>query len=155
MQPIALINEVFRRLDANPWANGSESCKQFFRIATRAVRRILVDHARVKCAALHVGIDVPREFDGTAAPQEAWEGMIELDDRIAHLERVNARQAAIVEFMLFSNLSIDDIARVLDAPAATIAREWRMARAWLKRADEARLHATSHAYRIAMLLGRE
>lgn len=109
-----------------------EQGRQFLHLATRAVRRMLVDQARVEHAAHCIGIDMP---DADGVPHEAWEGLLKLDAMLDRLERADPRQAAIVEYRLFSYLPFEDIARMLDVNTKAAVHEWRMARAWLRRVE--------------------
>ncbi len=109
-----------------------EPGKQFLHLATRAVRRMLVDQARVERAARCIGIDLP---NAERVPHDAWEGLLDLDTLLNRLERVDPRQAAIVEYRLFAHLAFEDIARIFSLSAPAVVREWRMACAWLKRVE--------------------
>lgn len=133
LQPTALVNEAYLRLmgqDA-PW----QSRAHFFGIAATMMRRILVDHARRTAAerrdrGLQVTLD-PATADATPAAPDAVTDVLGVHEALTRLEEVDARQAKIVELKFFVGLTLDEIAELLSISAATVSREWTMARAWL------------------------
>jgi RNA polymerase sigma factor (TIGR02999 family) len=134
LQPTALVNEAYLRLlgqDA-PWQNRT----QFYGIAAQMMRRILVDHARRTTAArrdrgLVVALDDDLATPDAAAPDAALD-VLEVHQALDQLEALDPRQARIVELKFFVGFSLDEIAEVLGISAATVSREWAMARAWLQ-----------------------
>lgn len=133
LQPTALVNEAYMRLVGQhaPWKNR----KHFFGIAAQMMRRILVDHARRSSATrrdremiipLNDAI-VDGRPDGAAMDME----ILGVHDALEALERIDPRQARVVELRFFVGLSITEIADVMDISEATVSREWSMARAWL------------------------
>ncbi len=133
LQPTALVHEAYLRLmgqDA-PW----KSRAHFFGIAATMMRRILVDHARRTAAerrdrGLQVTLD-PATADATPAAPDAVNDVVGVHEALTRLEEVDARQAKIVELKFFVGLTLDEIAELLSISAATVSREWTMARAWL------------------------
>lgn len=133
LQPTALVSEAYLRLmgqDA-PW----KSRAHFFGIAATMMRRILVDHARRRKAerrdsGLQITLD-PATADATPAAPDPVTDVLGVHEALTRLERVDARQAQIVELKFFVGLSLDEIAELLSISAATVSREWAMARAWL------------------------
>ncbi len=132
LQPTALINEAYLRLMGQrrvTWVNRA----QFFGVAAQIMRRILVDHARDRQAAKRAG-GVRVTLDdalGTALPPDCE--ILMLDDALRDLADVDERQARIVELRYFAGLSEEEVGAVLSLSRATIAREWRSARAWMYR----------------------
>ncbi len=134
LQPTALVNEAYLRLlgqDA-PWQNRT----QFYGIAAQMMRRVLVDHARRTTAArrdrdLLVTLDNDTVATASAETDSALDVLV-VHDALAQLEVLDPRQARIVELKFFVGLSLDEIAEVLEISAATVSREWAMARAWLQ-----------------------
>jgi RNA polymerase sigma-70 factor (ECF subfamily) len=130
LQTSALINEAYLRLvDGDvAWKNRSH----FFGIAARLMRQILVDHAR----ALHnrkrggdqlrVSLAEAADVGGRAAE------LIALDEALENLAAMDEQQSRIVEMRYFSGLTIEETAEVLNISTATVEREWRSARAWLR-----------------------
>jgi len=130
LQPTALVHEAYLRLVGQeaPWRNRAH----FFGIAARMMRRILVDHARHASAdrrdrARTVSLDDP------SAERVAARDVLDVHDALDRLERMDARQASVVELKFFVGLSLDEIAEVLEISPATVSREWSLARAWLQR----------------------
>ncbi len=133
LQPTALVNEAYLRLlgHESPWENRA----QFFGIAGRTMRRILVDHARRRMADRRdARLTVTLEDAAPATPAGFLE-VLEVHDALERLEQLDPRQAHIVELKFFVGLSLDEIAEALSISPATVSREWALARRWL------RLHA--------------
>jgi len=130
LQPTALVNEAFLRLiDAEvDW----EDRGHFFRVAARAMRRILVDHARTKRRAKRGGGERALPLDGLqiAAPS-AGTDVLALDQALEALQAHDPRKAQAVELLYFGGLSYSGIARTLGVSEATVHRDLRMARSWL------------------------
>jgi RNA polymerase sigma factor (TIGR02999 family) len=98
------------------------------------MRRILVDHARSHCAEKRGGGAEKLEFDEALVPAgERTVDLIALDDALHGLERLDARQSRIVELRFFGGLTSEEIGEVLEISPRTIKREWRLAKAWLRR----------------------
>jgi RNA polymerase sigma factor (TIGR02999 family) len=137
LRPTALVHDAWLRLSRQnrlDWQNRAH----FFALASQAMRRVLVDHARRREAQrrgadpVHVSMDAAMEI---SMPDEQ---LVELDDALVRLERMDARQARIVEMRFFCGLSVEETARELKISAATVKREWATARAWLYNELEAR-----------------
>jgi RNA polymerase sigma-70 factor, ECF subfamily len=131
LQPTALVNEAYIKLAGRrlSWRNRA----QFFGTAARAMRRILVDHARTKHAAKRGGpqaIVEPLTSAFAATPEQAWQ-VLAIDQALTRLARRDARQARIVECRFFGGLEVDEVAEILGISATTVKREWQTARAWL------------------------
>ncbi len=133
LQPTALVNEVYLRLvDAGriDW----QGRDQFFRVAARLMRCVLVDHARGRDAAKRGG-DVQRatvDLD-RIAPAAKDVDVIALDAALEEMKRINPEGCNIVEMRYFTGLNLEEIADVLDVSRTTVKRKWRTARVWLKR----------------------
>lgn len=128
-----LVNEAFLRLvnqHTVSWAGRSH----FFGIAAQAMRRVLVDHARRRTAAKRsrqhqVTLDTAVELSGDTSSDE----IVAVDEALGRLAAVDERQARLVELRYFAGLSIVEAAEVLGVSAATVKRDWALARAWLQR----------------------
>lgn len=134
LQATALVNEAYLRIvDAKH--RHFENRSEFFAVAARAMRHILVDHARQKRAAKRGGGVTYISFDEAKgpAPSNAVDIMA-LDEVLEDLIQQDERQAKVVELRYFCGLTIDETANVLKISPATVSREWNMARAWLRRA---------------------
>ncbi len=134
LQTSALINEAYIRLidqrEAH-WQNRAH----FFAIASKLMRRILVDQARRKGYAKRGGNPQQVSLDeGMAAPRSRDTDLVALDDALKGLETVDERKCRIVDMRFFGGLSLDEIAGALEISVPTVEREWRAARAWLHKA---------------------
>jgi len=133
LQPTALINELYLRLgDLRPvdWQNRAH----FFALCARQMRRILTDMARGDRADKRGGGEFMIPLD--EAPEIAAQGqadLIAVDDALKALALVDERKARVVELRFFGGLSVEETAEVLGISKETVARDWRMAKAWLKR----------------------
>lgn len=136
LQPTALINEAYLRLaehDDPTW----EDRREFLLLASTVMRRVLVDYARRHHAAKRptsrrrVDIDTS-ELDGDAS-HEFGTDLVALDQVLENLAEIDRRQARIVELRYFAGLSMEDTAETMQISKSTVVREWRMARAWLRR----------------------
>jgi len=133
LQPTALVHEAFMRLvgqERVAWQNRAH----FFAIASQMMRRILVDYAREHQAAKRPGAGIKVVLDDRigAAPPPAC-GLIDLDQALAELARIDPRQGQIVELRYFGGLSEQEVGEVLSISRTTVTREWQTARAWLYR----------------------
>lgn len=107
----------------------------FFGVAAKAMRSILVDHARAQRAAKRGGAAHAITLDeagGVGAP-EASVDVLALHDALERLAELDARKSRLVELRYFGGLGIDEAAAVLGVSPATVKREWTTARAWLRR----------------------
>jgi len=134
LQPTALVNEAYLRLidwKQVRWQNRAH----FFGVAAQMMRHVLVDigraHRRKKRGgreALQVSLS-----DAKKLPTERPTDLVELDDALKTLARLDARHARVVELRFFGGLSHEETAHVLNVSVATVRRDWRLARAWLFR----------------------
>jgi RNA polymerase sigma factor (TIGR02999 family) len=105
----------------------------FLAVASRLMRQILVDHARVHRAAKRGG-GLKLELQEAMALQKAQNiDLIALDNALNELARLDPQQSGIVEMRFFGGLSIEDTAEVIGVSRTTVKREWATARAWLLR----------------------
>ena len=134
LQPTALVHEAYLRLVDQKnvaWQNRAH----FFGIAARMMRRILVDHARRRAAAKRDAA-LLRTGPGHAEPAEDPDHepeILAVHEALTELEQLDARQARIVELRFFGGLSVEETAETAGVSTATVKREWRTARAWLRR----------------------
>jgi RNA polymerase sigma factor (TIGR02999 family) len=134
LQPTALVHEVFVRLSEGSQPTVADR-RHFFRLASKLMRQILVDHARARDAEKrggHVSRITLSAVHDLAAPVDV--DILALTDALDRLEAFSPRKARLVELRFFGGLSEAQAADALDISRTQAAREWRTARAWL--ADE-------------------
>ncbi len=129
----ALVHEAYLRLADQrhvDWRNRA----QFFAIAARMMRRILVDYARGRVAAKRGAgqIKAPLQ-DAVTTAAEGGVDLVGLDEAVSRLSEFAPRQGRTVELRFFGGLSIEETAEVLGISPATVKREWATAKAWLRR----------------------
>lgn len=133
LQATALVHEAFIRLI--DWENVTwENRAQFFAVAAEVMRKILVDHARRRNAQKRTGgqrIEL-NEAIGFSGSEKDFD-LLALEDALQTLEKIDARQARIVELRFFGGLSIEETAHVLKTSETTVKREWTFAKAWFQR----------------------
>ena len=134
LQPTALVHEAYLKLVGQADLRFS-SRNQFFVLAARAMRSILVDHARTRNRAKRGGglkrfsIDVVEP----AGRERDSVDMLALDEALGELADLDDGQARLVELRFFAGMTAENAAEVLGISRSTTAQEWRLARAWLKR----------------------
>ena len=143
LQPTALVHEAWLRLGGQHHAQW-ESRTQFFALAARMMRRVLVDHARTRRAlkrggAVHVTVGVGSPGGVAEAEGASLDAVdvIALDDALGRLAAIDPQKARLVDLRYFAGLSIPEAAAALGVSAATVGREWAIARMWLRRDLEA------------------
>jgi RNA polymerase sigma factor (TIGR02999 family) len=129
----ALVHEAFLRL-AGDQPPSWEGRAHFFGVASLAMRRILVEHARhrnAKKRSRQNQVTLDSRFElAEAAPSEE---IVAVDEALERLAQLSTRQAKVVELRYFVGLSIEETAALLDLSPATVKRDWTLARAWLQR----------------------
>ena len=133
LQATALVNEAYLRLvDANDVAWHDRA--HFLAVAARALRRILVDHARTRRAQKRGGGAAQVTFDeALVVANEPREDFVALDDALEALAAFDARKSRVIELRFFGGLSVEETASVLKVSPATVMGDWRLAKAWLQR----------------------
>ena len=132
LQPTALVHEAyFRLIDQRRvrWRNRAH----FYGVAAQLMRRILVDHARAQRADKRGGgrEHLPLiEEETPSAPYGV--DVLALDEALTRLAAFDPQQGRVVELRYFGGLTIDEVAEVVGISAATVVREWTIAKAWLK-----------------------
>jgi len=132
LQTTALVNEAYMRLvdyERMQWQDRAH----FFAVSAQLMRRILVEHARRHNlkrggGAPHVSLEETAIVGGD---QDA--DIVELDDAMNALARIDPRKVQVVEMRFFGGLSVEETADVLKISPGTVKRDWRAARAWLYR----------------------
>jgi RNA polymerase sigma factor (TIGR02999 family) len=139
LEPTALVHEAYLKLiDQRPsrWQGRA----QFFGVAARCMRQVLVDAARTRRAAKRGGgvrAITLGDADGVATPTAGGEpvgdDVLALDEALTRLAALDPDQARLVELRYFAGLTLDDTAATLGVSPATVSREWTVARRWLRR----------------------
>ena len=126
----ALVHEAYEKLARGGSAFADR--QHFFRVAARAMREVLVDHARKQNSEKRGGGLQPLALNEAlvAAPEMAAP-LIALDEALTRLATLNGRQAQVVELRYFVGLTIPETADILGLSHATVERDWTSARAWL------------------------
>ena len=132
LQTTALVHEAFMRLHDQGPAH-YENRAHFFAISAQLMRQILVDHARARKAAKRDGGARLTLEDVTGLVPTRSVDLIELDDALKSLAKLDEQQSRIVELRFFGGLSIEETSQVLGISPATVKRDWATARVWLHR----------------------
>ncbi|HLJ48112.1 MAG TPA: sigma-70 family RNA polymerase sigma factor [Bryobacteraceae bacterium] len=133
LQATALVNEVYLRLveiTSVRWQDRAH----FFAMAASMMRRVLLDAARARSARKRGGGDVRVTLDEELLSAEASRqaaSLMEIDQAIEALSKLDPRKARVVELRFFGGLSVDEMAAVLEISSQSVKRDWKLARAWL------------------------
>jgi RNA polymerase sigma-70 factor (ECF subfamily) len=132
LQATALVHEAYLRLvDAQHvnWQNRAH----FLAIAARLMRRILVDVARARRYQKRGGDPLQVSLSDALRTSEKGQDLVALDEALEALAQLNERKSRVVELRFFGGLSVEETAAVLDVSPQTVMRDWKLARAWLRR----------------------
>ncbi len=132
LQPTALVHEVFVRLAQGEAALG-RGRREFLAVAAKAMRHMLVDHARGRRTDKRGGAWQRITLGGVSSSDAEDLEVLDLHEALEELEQLDRRQAEIVEMCFFAGMSGQEIAEQLGVHRNTVVRELRMARAWLRR----------------------
>ena len=133
LQTTALVHEAYLRLVDQKSVNW-ENRAQFFGIAARMMRRILINHAQDRQAKKRQGYATRISLDDAVNFFEKAElDLRALDESLDELAVLDPRQAQIVELRFFGGLTIEEVSEVLEISPATTKREWDSAKLWLRR----------------------
>lgn len=132
LQTTALVNEAYMRLvdlDRVKWQDRAH----FFAMSARLMRRILVDHARLRRSQKRGGSSTQIAFDELAIATDRRRDLVALDDALEALAALDPRKAQVVELRFFGGLSVPETAEALGVSPQTVMRDWRLAKVWLLR----------------------
>lgn len=133
LRPTDLVHETYLRMVVQAEARPRDRA-HFFALASQAMRRILVDHARRHAAAKRPGVHGKVRLDEVAEISDGSNvALLEIEEALCRLAELDERQAKVVELRYFGGMTVEEAALVLDVSEATVARDWRAARAWLHR----------------------
>ena len=132
LSPTELVSEAFLRLAGDEHPEYADRV-HFFAMAARQMRRILVDHARKRSADKRGGLDRPVTLDEAMMAEGRPDALLALDDALVALAAVDERKARVVELHYFGGMGHKEIASALSVHENTVARDLRLAQAWLNR----------------------
>ncbi len=131
LQPTALVNEAYLRLLGGKASPSWRDRTHFLSTAARAMRNVLVDHARARNSQKRgSGLRVTLE-EGLAGQEDGLVDFLILEDTLTQLAEAEPRWAQVVELRFFGGLEMEEIAEMLGVSTITVSRDWRFARAWL------------------------
>jgi len=133
LRPTALVNQAWLRLLGGAQVEWQDRA-HFFAVSSQIMRRILVDAARARRTGKRGGelrhFQLNESIDA-APPRDAE--LIALDEALDSLAEFDLRKARVVEMRFFGGLSVEETAATLRVSPQTVMRDWRLARAWLRR----------------------
>ncbi|MFM9996367.1 MAG: sigma-70 family RNA polymerase sigma factor [Phycisphaerales bacterium] len=131
LQPTALVHEAYLKLVDQRTTDWNDRL-HFFSVASRVIRRILIDHARERLAEKRGGGGARLRVDDhdVAAPARGVD-LLALDEALEELSELDEQQAKIVELRFFGGCSVEEVAELLKIGRRTVDRDWQAARTWL------------------------
>lgn len=127
----ALVHEAYLKLHGAS-AFQPQDRRHFFAVAARAMRQIVVDHARSRAAQKRGGAYQRVDLDAaTISADDSGAALLALEEALRKLGDLNGRLAQVVELRFFGGLSVEETAEVLEVDPRTVKRDWRKARAVL------------------------
>jgi RNA polymerase sigma factor (TIGR02999 family) len=129
----ALVHELSLQLLEGAAVTAS-SHAQFLALAAKAMRNLLIDHARGRARQKRGGqYEKLALNESLVASEEQGQDLVDLDEALQRFSQLDARKGQVVELRYFGGLSIEETAQVLNVSPATVKRDWEVARAWLLR----------------------
>lgn len=131
LQPTALVHEAWLKL-VKQNQTSFQNRNQFFGLAARVMRQILVDHARRVTAGKRGGGAIKTTLEeGLHYTHDRADELLALDEALDKLYRLSPRKSQVIELRYFAGLNVEEMAELLGISIATVSREQRMAEAWL------------------------
>lgn len=135
LQGTVLIDDAFLRLVGEQAGVDWSGRSHFYRAAARAMRRMLIDHERIRQAQRRGGNEHKRV---AADPKYLGNDderidLLALDEALTELNEISPRQAQIVELHHFGGYTLEEVAKIVDVSRTTVKADWRIAKAWLFR----------------------
>lgn len=132
LAPTSLVHEAFLRLSHAGYVRGI-ALNDFFRLASRAMRTVLIDHVRRR-RAIKRGPDAVRLplDDVVFNYEERAIDLLALDNALAELEKIDPRLNQLIDLRFFCGLTESEAADVMGISSRTVRRDWRIAKAWLR-----------------------
>ena len=138
-EPAALVHELYARMLGQEQPDYTDRA-HFLRVAAQVMRRILIDHARIRAASKRGGgrekLPIDEARDAYAFRPAI---MVALDDSLTALEQIDPRKAQLVEMRYFGGLTAEESGAVLGLEVPQVRRELRVAQAWLRRELDGRV----------------
>jgi RNA polymerase sigma-70 factor (ECF subfamily) len=129
----ALVHEAYMKLVDQTWGS-AEGRGYFFGAASRAMRQILVDHARRRVRAKRGGKQEAIPLEEHHLVVDKFEAdLVRVDDALRELAGIEPRAVQVVECRFFGGLSVEETAEALGISVRTVKRDWILAKAWLHR----------------------
>jgi RNA polymerase sigma-70 factor (ECF subfamily) len=125
LQTTALVHEALIKLIRENISY--ENRKQFYALVAKRMRQVLIDYVRKRPKGEHVVID-----DAVIPDNKKSRDILLLEEALIGLAKIDERKATIVECRYYIGLSLEEVAELLGTSPATVGREWRFARSWLK-----------------------
>jgi RNA polymerase sigma factor (TIGR02999 family) len=133
LQPTEIVHEAYLQLVDHTRTNWKDRA-HFFRTAARAMRRVLILYERQRRTAKRGGGRAKVTLDeNLCGEREEGVGVLELDEALTRLAEMDERMARIVEFRVFSGMTVKEASFVLGVSERTVHQDWRMAKLWLHR----------------------
>jgi RNA polymerase sigma-70 factor (ECF subfamily) len=134
LQPTALLHEAYVKLVDKDVRSSFESHSHFLAVAAKAMRSVLIDHARRRAAEKRGGARDPITLSQVAAAfEDRTPDLLSLDEALTRLSAMDDSLGRIVELRFFGGLTVEETSRVLGVSEPTVIRGWRIARMWLER----------------------
>jgi RNA polymerase sigma factor (TIGR02999 family) len=134
LQPTALVHELYCRFADSPPDVEWQDRGHFFAVAARAMRQILVDHARASSRRKRGGRRAALSLtDVGEVAVEHPQALVSLDEALSSLAALDPVKASLIELRFFAGLTIEEAGEAIGCSTATVTRHWRAARAWLYR----------------------
>jgi RNA polymerase sigma factor (TIGR02999 family) len=142
LQTTAVVHEAYLRLVGTADVDWHDRA-HFFAVSARIIRGLLVDAARARCSQKRGGCDgrpsTPADIDLDLVPDigaARADELLAVHEALGRLARLDPRQASVVEMRFFVGLSVAETAEVLNVSPQTVMRDWRLAKAWMRREIE-------------------
>ena len=132
LAPTALVHETYLKF-AERAAPEAVNRLHFLSVAARAMRHIVIDHLRRNRSKKRDGGVQVTLHSGAVAASDSPIDLLAMDDALTALERLDPRQARVVELRFFGGLTVEETGHVLQISPQTVMRDWKLARAWLAR----------------------
>ena len=133
LQTTAIIHEAYLKLAAGA-EHDWQSQAHFFGVAAKAMRHVLVDHARTRLSDKRGGAIREVTLDERIAIGRGQErGLLALDDALTTLTKLHPRKGQVVELRYFAGFCVEETAKILGVSPETVARDWRFAKSFLQR----------------------